>query len=235
MEFNAYNIMLPDGTRTAPAIPANETNPVCLAALRSLKLMLPDGGTVWDLGCLEGGYALEFARAGYNTTGIEVNDVNMECCRFIKEQCWPYDTGLEFVQEDVRNMADLGQCDVVFCAGLLYHLDDPVGFLDLIGRVARKGVIIQTHVSLAPDAERDGYEGHWYQDTPGERWGSHGNETSFWLSSPDLMHAIREAGFDFVARQYDYLPDIRNVPLFPTPDTPHGGQDRLMALGIKTG
>ena len=44
---------------------------------RSLELFIPQGSElrsgmrVVDLGCLEGGYALEFARMGFETLGIE--------------------------------------------------------------------------------------------------------------------------------------------------------------------
>jgi hypothetical protein len=46
-----------------------------------LNLVFPDGlrgKRIADLGCLEGGYAVEFARLGMNATGIEVRDSNFQ-------------------------------------------------------------------------------------------------------------------------------------------------------------
>ena len=85
-DFTAHNVVLPDGTETLPGVtPLAETG-ICRAALRTLNLVFPvllsrTAPTVVDLGCLEGGYSAEFARAGYDVTGIEARDENLEIGR----------------------------------------------------------------------------------------------------------------------------------------------------------
>ena len=104
---------------------------------------------VADLGCLEGGYALEFAKLGYDTLGIEAREENLVNCNFLKE-----DSGLSnlnFVKDDVRNLSNYGEFDIVLCYGLLYHLNDPVAFLNLVGKTTRKLLLLNTHFAPIRD------------------------------------------------------------------------------------
>ena len=102
-----------------------------------------------DLGCLEGGYALEFAKLGFNTLGIEVREENLSNCNFLKQDAGL--NNLNFVKDDVRNLSNYGEFDIVLCYGLLYHLNDPVAFLNLLGKATTKLLLLNTH--FAP--ERD--------------------------------------------------------------------------------
>jgi len=52
-----------------------------------LRLTFPAGiagKRLVDLGCLEGGYAVEFARDGFDTLGIEVRQSNFKNCQRVK-------------------------------------------------------------------------------------------------------------------------------------------------------
>src|ERR671937_236393 len=87
MEFTAHNIELPDGTQTMPGEPLLREWGICTAALRTLRALVPvrEGAAprVVDLGCLEGGYAVEFARAGYDVIGIEGRQSNVDKCEYV--------------------------------------------------------------------------------------------------------------------------------------------------------
>jgi hypothetical protein len=48
--------------------------------------------------------------------------------------------------------ANYGSFDAVFCCGLLYHLDRPRAFLDVLSRVTKRLLILQTHFSEAKDS-----------------------------------------------------------------------------------
>jgi hypothetical protein len=46
-----------------------------------------EGLRIADLGCLEGGYAVEFTRMGFSeVVGIEVRKSNFANCMFVKER-----------------------------------------------------------------------------------------------------------------------------------------------------
>ena len=186
-----------------------------------------------DLGCLEGGYSVEFARMGFQVLGVEVRDSNMEACRFVKERTnLP---NLEFVQDNAWNVAKYGVFDAVFCCGLLYHLDRPKQFLQLLSTVTKKLLIVQTHFatqklesvhSLSQDiVENEGISGRWYVEFQDEktfskrgenkyRWASWDNRKSFWIQREYLLQTIGLVGFDTVMEQFDWLgPDIADAIL----------------------
>ncbi len=177
-------------------------------AFRLLDLCCQSGATVADLGCLSGAYAVAFARAGYLVTGIEARPENIEQCeKRLAAEPLP---GLRFIQDDVRNLADHGPFDAVFCCGLLYHLDEPVKFLTLLGQVTTRLLIIQTHFARTASAVNEDREGIWTEE-PESPWAAWGNARSFWLTKPDLLAAVQDAGFDLVFECHDHINDINGT------------------------
>ena len=70
LEFIAHNIRLDDGTFTKPDLTmstkSNSASPMMV---------------VW-----RGGYAVEFARIGFRVLGIEVRELNIAACKYIKSK-----------------------------------------------------------------------------------------------------------------------------------------------------
>jgi SAM-dependent methyltransferase len=199
--FTAHNIELDDGTWTLPGAPPVAGNEICRAALALLARHVPAGARVADLGALEGGYAVAFARAGYRVTAVEARARNMARCQYVADRAG-VPRELEFVRDDARNLASWGSFDAVFCCGLLYHLDRPAEFLAMLGSLTGRLLILQTHYSVRPDAVNEGLPGHWYGENPAEEsaWSSWGNDRSFWLAEQALLDAVRDAGFSEAAR-----------------------------------
>jgi len=198
--YTAHNIELDDGTWTLPGAPPVAGNEICRAALALLREHVPGGGRVADLGALEGGYAVAFARAGYQVLAVEARIRNMARCLHTAARVdLP---GLAFAHGDARSLDAYGTFDAVFCCGLLYHLDRPAEFLRMLGTVTRRLLILQTHYSVRPDAVNEGLPGHWYGEDPSEEaaWASWGNDRSFWLAEEALLDAVRAAGFSDAAR-----------------------------------
>ena len=159
-KFTAHNILLNNGKKTLDdnAILLGESA-VWKSIEASLNLFFP--GTkeerskfsVVDLGCLEGGYAVEFAKLGFNTLGIEVREENIAKCNFVKSNLNL--SNLQFVKDDVRNIAAYGKFDVVLCYGLLYHLDDPIDFLIKVSNCNNKLMFLNTHFAPERDLRYD--------------------------------------------------------------------------------
>ena len=127
--------------------------PWFVSARRVLGTVFPGDKTPYriaDLGCLEGGYSVEFARLGFQVLGLDVRESNIAACEYVKSRTSL--PNLQFVRDDVWNIANHGKFDAVFCCGLLYHLDKPRQFLDLLGTITARALIVQTHFSTAPPA-----------------------------------------------------------------------------------
>lgn len=251
IEFTAHNVRLDNGEQTNPAIGYSiEEHPWLIAAKRTLNVVFPGDKSQYrlaDLGCLEGGYAVEFARMGFQVTGIEIRESNLVACRYV--QAHTNLPNLQFVKDDAWNIAKYGPFDAVFCCGLFYHLDRPKQFLDLLAKVTKRLLILQTHFAtdivnpkfgLSDLQEHDSLQGRWFTEFPNDeafknrentKWASWDNYRSFWVKREYLLQGIQAAGFDLVAEQFDSLgADI--VASFQHGD--YKRDDRGTFLGIKT-
>lgn len=168
---------------------------------------------VLDLACLEGLYAIEFARQGARTVAIEGRECSIEKARFVKKALGL--DNLTLSQDDVRNLRreKYGEFDVVLCLGILYHLDAPdvFHFVENIARVTTGLAVIDTFVSLA-DKESHVHEGkrywgrkifeHFPSDSAEQRrdrvWASLDNPKSFWLTELSLYNLLSACGFTTV-------------------------------------
>lgn len=147
LEFTGHNIRLDDGTLTIPAFRRSiDEHPWFISARSILETVFPGDKSQFrlaDVGCLEGGYSVEFARMGFQVLGIEVRDLNIAACNYVKSKTdLPR---LEFVQDDALNIAQHGTFDAVFCCGLLYHLENPKQYVETLSAVTNKVLILQTH------------------------------------------------------------------------------------------
>jgi 2-polyprenyl-3-methyl-5-hydroxy-6-metoxy-1,4-benzoquinol methylase len=154
VSFTSHNIRLDDGSHTKPEVGYSmDVHPWFLAARRILDATFPGDKRhlrIVDLGCLEGGYTVEFARLGMDALGIDVRELNIEACRYVQSKVnLP---NLRFAQDDVWNIAKYGVFDAVFCCGLFYHLDKPREFLKLLSQATKRLLILQTHFSEAKDS-----------------------------------------------------------------------------------
>jgi ubiquinone/menaquinone biosynthesis C-methylase UbiE len=235
--WTAHNICLQDDVYTiAPRIVGDEVK------LRRIVQCVFDlaGGSVeglriLDLACLEGLYAIEFARHKASCLGIEGREANIEKARFAKEVLRL--DNLDLVQDDVRNLSaeKYGRFDIVLCLGLLYHLDAPdvFPFIERLSEVCRRVCIVDTLIALSPTTQYT-YHDKIYTGTKGEEhgpkdsmetkraklWASLDNGQNFWLSRATLFNALAHAGF---TTAYEC-----NVPAEPRKPA-----DRITVVAIK--
>ena len=89
-----------------PDRPLLADTPRMQATARVLRLVYRDAvaaQSIVDLGCLEGGYTVEFARMGMRSTGIEVRQSNYANCMLVKNKVQL--PNLEFHNDDVLTSA----------------------------------------------------------------------------------------------------------------------------------
>ena len=155
--FTAHNILLDNGQKTMgdnyPLLGESALWKSIQKTLDAFLVLSPDQSRgqvkVIDLGCLEGGYSVEFAKLGFNTLGIEARQENIDKCNYAKEHLnLP---NLNFALDDVRNMAKYGKFDVTLCYGLLYHLDDPINFIKIMSECTTKMLFLHTHYAPEHD------------------------------------------------------------------------------------
>ena len=253
--WTAHNIRLSPEVTTMPEKPDfMETDLRLKAILRALTFVYRGqlaGLRVADLGCLEGGFALAMAQHGMSVLGIEARQMNLNKALLLKEH---FDLPqLEFQLDDVKNFTRerFGEFDVVLALGILYHLNDPVGWLHQVSQATRRILIVESHYAPADEGALKlldpalrhlgplvqvtnndfNYEGRWFFefDANADRevmpWASYSNNQSFWLTKESLLQSISRAGFDLVFEQHDYSADRYRFHMFT--------RSRGLFLGIK--
>jgi len=165
---------------------------------------------ILDLGCLEGGYAVELARRGATVVAVEGRRANLEKARFAKEVLGL--DRLELVLGDVRELAveRVGRFDAALCLGLLYHLDAPDCF-ELVHRMAElttRLLVIDSYIGIGA-LQRFEHRGRTYWGRPirehepdapeeerlADHWASLDNPRSVWLARTSLLNLLADAGF----------------------------------------
>jgi hypothetical protein len=156
LNFTAHNVLLDNGEKTMGDRRILLSNSAMWKSVeKSIQLFMPLLGQnnrtlrVVDLGCLEGGYAVQFARAGFDTLGIEAREENLQRCNYVQSHLQL--NNLKFVKDDVRNVGNYGPFDIAFCYGLLYHLDNPVQFLKSLSSCTTKLLFLNTHFAATRD------------------------------------------------------------------------------------
>lgn len=202
---------------------------------------------ILDVGCLEGGYTAEFAKLGYNSTGIEVRESNFKNCMYIKENLdLP---NLNFIHDDFRNLDKYGNFNVFFCCGLLYHLDHPHRLLTQISLQCEDMLILHTHYSRPEVKEQifpleelcvhEGLPGQWYIEFNDNekinqqeefKWSSWNNYKSFWPTKPALINSLEKIGFKTVFENYDWIEEDLQESL---ESAFYKTQQRTLLVGIK--
>jgi SAM-dependent methyltransferase len=218
LDPDALALFARKGLEAGPGAPqAGEANAVKVRRVMQLTADLTslpfDELRILDLGCGEGVYAIEAGLRGAEVVGLDARTERMDQGAAVAERHGL--ANVTFRQEDVRQVTREahGEFDVVYCLGLLYHLDAPDLFSVLanVQTLCRRMLIIDTLISLDPTAEVEyrgrGYEGDWVRehedDDPDEvrrarLLRSIDNTHAFRLTRGALVRALHELGFSSV-------------------------------------
>jgi hypothetical protein len=221
--WTAHNIYLDHENATIDrSQPSIADDPIFLATKILLEILYPDVKKrgdikIADLACLEGGYSVEFARMGFNVTGIEIRENNLDACNYTLNKLKL--RNLKFVRDDVRNIVNHGVFDVIFCCGIYYHLDNPRQFMNTLSEATKKLLVLNTHFSTELQNQRfklteitshEGIPGRWFhefetskiEEREIHRWAAWNNDNSFWQMKNHLIQSLKDSGFDFVSEQF---------------------------------
>lgn len=157
LEFTAHNIEWSGGGTTMN--PSEQPLIKNLTITKAIKDFLKLSGLderkgklrLIDLGCLEGGFTLEFAEYGFKeAVGVEAHKINYGKCLAVAD--YFKQRNLRFIHDDVKNLSPErdGKFDVILCLGLLYHLDRPVDFIHKLSAMLNDGGILFMDTHYAP-------------------------------------------------------------------------------------
>jgi len=190
---------------------------------RSLIASHAPGRSVADVGCMwrvHGDYAFHALASG--ATDVVGVDVSTPTAEFTARNA-AAGNRVRFVQGDINDPATLeriGPVDVVFCAGVLYHMPNPLHTLGQLHRLTGKTLIIGSvtiaeqespqaavflpflerreakALSFSPEGVKVGVDTAFSRDQPYANW--------FWGFSPSAVGAmLRAVGFE-VREQHDF-------------------------------
>ena len=177
---------------------------------RRIKLMqIPEdltGKRVLDIGAYDGFFSFEFERRGAEVLSVDIwTDAMWEKFQFAIEK---RKSQIKHKRIDVCDLTpdEVGTFDIVFCAGVLYHLRHPLLALEAI-RSVTDGLLILETVTLVPFAhERFPMIGFFPGDEEAIASGHPhkicGAPTISWIQA-----ALRSAGFNKV--ECKYKPSMR--------------------------
>ena len=119
---------------------------------RRLRLMqIPDDLTnkrVLDIGTWDGFFSFEFERRGAKVLAIDIwSEAALANFLFARNKL---DSKVEYKRLDVHDLDPrlIGEFDIVFCAGLLYHTRYPLKALERIRSVTKGLLILETTAML---------------------------------------------------------------------------------------
>jgi SAM-dependent methyltransferase len=190
---------------------------------------------ILDLGCGEGVYAIEAGLRGAEVLALDARRERMDEGAAVATR-----HGLDnvsFREEDVRGVSRdrHGEFDVVYCLGLLYHLDAAEAFdlLESVCALCERLLIVDTLISTEPELEvrhRDAvYQGqrvreHDDADPPEVRKArllrSIDSTFAFRFARESLVRALSDVGFDSVLECH-------------APPEPGKAEDRVSIAALK--
>lgn len=168
------------------------------ARLEQFFSAFPGAETILELGSLEGGHTFALAQRPMvrRVVGIEGRHTNGAKAQFVQRLLSI--RNVQFVQANLEstNLRSFGTFDVVFCAGLLYHLPRPWELIEQIGQVS-KNIFLSTHY-VADDratTTRHTFNGMIYQEFGLADPLSGMSPDSFWPTLDGLMNMLEASGF----------------------------------------
>jgi len=154
---------------------------------------------ILELGSLEGGHSFELARLPNvrRVVAVEGRKANINRAKLVQNIL--NQTKVNFIKENMENLefSKLGNFDVVFCVGLLYHLPKPWKMIEQISKISNE-LFLWTHYVSDKNANTSKmhYQGSMYRE-----WKffidrlSGLSPASFWPTRTSLLKMLSDYAF----------------------------------------
>lgn len=152
-----HDIDLSNGFNTAPEI-YRMRDAINLFFPPFLKLF---GGSlknlrILDVGCNCGGFSFEASKYDpKEIVGIDADKKNIQQANAIKKYLQTKNVKFLKLTAEEINGKNLGKFDITILAGILYHLEDPIGVMKKISEVTTSTLLIDSHVHYSTDQSED--------------------------------------------------------------------------------
>lgn len=152
---NIFPIPLPDGTFYPDHLANHDSRPhEFLTQFNRVRTKDWKDCSFMDLGCSEGSTTLRLSQMGSTVYGVEGRADGVERAKLLREILGFDKTN--FSVGNVDEESTFHEVDGIFNAGILYHLEDPVTFLERCAKSAREFMYIDTGVAPRSKEEREG-------------------------------------------------------------------------------
>ncbi len=152
-----HDIDLGNDFNTAPEIyRMRDTTQLFFPSLLKLFGGSLKGLRVLDVGCNCGGFSFEVNKyTPKEIIGIDADENNIKQANAIKK--YLKTPNIEFLQLKVEKIdkKELGEFDLTILAGILYHLENPIGTMAKIAEVTKSTILVDSHVHYSIDSNED--------------------------------------------------------------------------------
>jgi SAM-dependent methyltransferase len=103
------------------------------------------GRRVLDVACNCGGFSVEAAKLGADyVLGFDVVDHYINQANFIKRALSLEQVDFKLMNLDKIDVTNVGQFDITFCFGILYHMENPISSMKRLSSITRHVMLVDT-------------------------------------------------------------------------------------------
>lgn len=121
-----------------------------------------NGKRILDIGCNCGGLSIEAAKLGAKeVVGIDARKVHIDQANAIKDYLKLQN--VNFYTDRIENISTekYGEFDICILAGIIYHLRDPISAMEIVSKVTKEIIMVDSHVHYSSDTIQEDIPSWW--------------------------------------------------------------------------